>query len=1077
MNLSHLRVVPTVLAVIAIGASAGCTKQMKKARYLRAADKNFAAERYEAAEIEYQNVLRFPPVEPAALTRLGAIYYGQGKWLPAIHYLRDALKERPDDAETHLKLGLTYFRLNDLPAARGQALEILQRQPDNDAALVLLADCVRTNEELKQANDFLERATATGKDRAGYHLARGTFYLRQNDLPAAEREYRQAWALEPKSSEAHTALGNYFLLRQDLAQAEAEFKEAAIAAPLHSMAHLSYALTRMKRGALEPAKTDLQALMKKAPDFLPGWLFLAQTAVGEGKTDESAVYLQRVLAHDPANYDGLMLQGSLLLAKGDGTNAAIQFERLIQFYPAGLPEAHYHLAMAHLLNQESTKAQSSLSRALALNTNYADAAFLLANLEMNSGNSPAAIELLKGFVACQPQLARLQILLAKAYIEQRNLDAAGEVYGQMAKALPNDPDAPFHLAALRIMQKRNAEAKAALEKALELSPGFFPALEMLVELEIEQNRGAEALERINRTLEKYPGSAALHALRGRVEMKQSSAGALNRAESSLLKAIELDPNYAPAHRMLAAWYVSSGRQQQALDSLRELAVRSKDAAAWVQIGAIEEQLKHFEPARQAYEKAIEIEPSRVEALNNLAVLCSERLGQMDKAYELAERARKLDPKNSYVSDTLGWILFRRGEYERALLVMQEANLRLPSAESAYHLGMVHYALGQEEPARQALQRATVKGGEHSWLPEAKQCLALLSMDVNTANAEAARDLEQRLREKPNDVIALQRLAAIEQKDGALQSAIKNYELALRVSPRNPRIMSNLSQLYEDYLHNSAKALELARSAHALAPEDAQLSHLLGQLAFRQGDHKWARSLLDESARRSPHEPDVLYDFSWSEYSVGRITEAQAVMRSALENGLSTVHEEEAKRFLELTFSPTDPSRAESAAGEAMAILTTNADYVPALMVKAANEQRRENAREAAQCYERVLKMYPLFGPATRNLALLYFGPLSDDQRAYALANQARELFPDDPQVAGALGVLAYRRDDFSRAALLLAESLRQQTKDAQLNYYLGMAHHRLKHKPETKDALQRAVALKLPPEMETEANRVLGELK
>src|SRR5262245_62687176 len=48
---------------------------------------------------------------------------------------------------------------------------------------------------------------------------------------------------------------------------------------------------------------------------------------------------------------------------------------------------------------------------------------------------------------------------------------------------------------------------------------------------------------------------------------------------------------------------------------------------------IQGRLKHFDAARDAYEKVLTVAPNAPFALNNLAVLYSEHFGQLDKAYK------------------------------------------------------------------------------------------------------------------------------------------------------------------------------------------------------------------------------------------------------------------------------------------------------------------------------------------------------------------------------------------------------------------------------------------------------------
>lgn len=67
-------------------------------------------------------------------------------------------------------------------------------------------------------------------------------------------------------------------------------------------------------------------------------------------------------------------------------------------------------------------------------------------------------------------------------------------------------------------------------------------------------------------------------------------------------------------------------------------------------------------------------------------------------------ARKISPKVlPHVSDTLGWILYRRGIHQRALALLRESASRSPDSPMVQsHLRMAALKTGDKEPARKAL---------------------------------------------------------------------------------------------------------------------------------------------------------------------------------------------------------------------------------------------------------------------------------------------------------------------------------------------------------------------------------------
>ena len=115
--------------------------------------------------------------------------------------------------------------------------------------------------------------------------------------------------------------------------------------------------------------------------------------------------------------------------------------------------------------------------------------------------------------------------------------------------------------------------------------------------------------------------------------------------------------------------------------------------------------------------------------------------------------------------------------------------------------------------------------------------------------------------------------------------------------------------------------------------------------------------------------------------------------------------------------------------------------------------------------------------ASRQLARIYVERTGEDEKAYNLAVKAREAFPADPEVAKTLGMVDYRRGDYSGAARLFQEMLQKRPDDAETVYYLGMSHFSLRETEEAKSELQRAIDLKLSDQEADDAHRVLDEMK
>ncbi|MEO7083245.1 MAG: tetratricopeptide repeat protein, partial [Gemmatimonadaceae bacterium] len=111
-------------------------------------------------------------------------------------------------------------------------------------------------------------------------------------------------------------------------------------------------------------------------------------------------------------------------------------------------------------------------------------------------------------------------------------------------------------------------------------------------------------------------------------------------------------------------------------------------------------------ARRAYERALMINPRFAAAGNNLAALLADSAPDRDSALKVITAAKAADPNNPAVTDTFGWVLYQRGEYDKAVEALKEAATKLPNEPTvAYHLGMAYAKNGDAKAARRELQRA------------------------------------------------------------------------------------------------------------------------------------------------------------------------------------------------------------------------------------------------------------------------------------------------------------------------------------------------------------------------------------
>ena len=1076
-NLKNLiRSVPLiVVATLAALVSTSCTRHARATRHLEQANRYFDSGQYDQAEVEYLNVLQLDRQNPDAIGRLGILFQAEGRVGRSIVYLVKGRELQPENLDVRLKLGLAYLAVGDLKHARTEASFVLDRKPQDEQALLLLAETSAGPEEIEESRKRLQSLPQPAAEGAPVLVALGVLDMSQHQLKEAETAFKRARVLAPNSSGPYTALGSLYWTQKDLVQAEAAFKQAAELSPARSPKKLQYAQFKIQNGDLATGKRLLEEVTRNTPDYLPAWVWLAEIAAAEKKLDESQTLVDKALARDPIQPQAMLLSARIAMAQGDNAKAVAALEKMVNIYPKS-PQASIQLGQAYAASGDLVKAADIFSRTIALAPGFADAIVALAKINILKGDLSGAIVSLKRLAQQRPDLPQARLLLAQAYTWHGDFDDALTVYDQLEEQYPRDPQILLMRGLVLLRQNKGDDARKAFDRARELAPDYLPALEQLVNLDLIEKQYPAARQRVESEMARRPESAGqLQLLLAKIHAAQRD---IPQAIAALQKAIELQPDSPTAYILLAPLYTGTNQQDKALADLNLLLAKNpRNVSALALIGMVQDQKGDYSAARDTYEKILAINPKFGVAMNNLAYLYSEHFDQLDKARELAQRARELMPNDPSAADTLGWILSRQRQYPRALALLQENAEKLPTeAVVQFHLGMTRYRMGEEVPARLALQRALQINQSFPGSDEAHRCLAILDIDVKTAGPDVRASLEKTVAQWPDDPIALERLASLYALSGAPGKAIDTYETALRANPTNAAATLGLARLYAGR-GDIAKALDTAKNARKLAPDDPAVAYELGTLAFQTGDYPWAASLLQEAARKQPDRPEVLFAYAEAAYSIGRVAEARTAMNQAVQANAAFPRVDEAKRFLEMLALSANPSEALTAMAKVEQILKSDPSNVPALMVMAVVAEQKPDVAAAKQTYEKILARYPEFSPAQKRLAILYASNPGDGQKALDAATKARKAFPDDAELAKAFGIIVYRQGDFARAASLLRESAGKLDRDSELMYYLGMAQFRLNKRAESKQTLQRALELGLKDELAADARKNLASLK
>ena len=141
------------------------------------------------------------------------------------------------------------------------------------------------------------------------------------------------------------------------------------------------------------------------------------------------------------------------------------------------------------------------------------------------------------------------------------------------------------------------------------------------------------------------------------------------------------------------------------------------------------------------------------------------------------------------------------------------------------------------------------------------------------------------------------LHEVQQRDGAVDQAVKTYEKVVADNPLYAPATRQLALLYGQLSTDSAKAYELVTKARQAYPDDPDIAKTLGILNYRRGYYPQSVELLKQAAAKRKDDPELLYYLGEAHRQLKQYAECKGVLERALTLNLSPGLADDARRAL------------------------------------------------------------------------------------------------------------------------------------------------------------------------------------
>ncbi len=394
------------------------------------------------------------------------------------------------------------------------------------------------------------------------------------------------------------------------------------------------------------------------------------------------------------------------------------YHKLQEIYPEN-DEYVMQYALTLIKAGDLDRAERALQEVIRRDSTQVAAYFLLGSIYEKRQQDDRAIEIYKRILKFAPDSHEAINNLYTFLRKREDWQSIEKIFGGLLQQDSTNIQVRLILAETYFFRKEFDKARSLLEPVLE-DERFRPtALEMLGRIAFQEQKFDEAENYFSLLTKEQPENRFGWIFLAILYNRQHNYGESIRV---LRQALGVLPDNTDILSLYGNTLMQAGQDSAALEPLEKAnRLAPEDIDIIAALANVYDRLKMWDKCDSLYEAALLKYPDNALLLNNYSYSLSERGEKLDRALQMAQRALEQEPDNGAYLDTMGWIYFKLGDYQKALEYIQEAvKVREESAEVLEHLGDVYQKLNQPEKAREYWQKALEKDPENEELKQKLQ---------------------------------------------------------------------------------------------------------------------------------------------------------------------------------------------------------------------------------------------------------------------------------------------------------------------------------------------------------------------
>ena len=704
---------------------------------------------------------------------------------------REQLKDAYNVAEKALKSGIQHPTLYHIKAyleykngEKKTALKDYERAvqlfPEDKTSWEFLGNYYRMTKEYARARAIYRRALEKWPDTPGLQLNIADMYYRDGRMKKAASILDPFLTEYPNNGRAHFLQGKLLRREGEKAKAKQQFLLAKKYDSDNTDAFYYYGLSLFEERQYENAKEEITSALNLKPDSIRALMILSEIYYRINDDERALTTVNKVLGLQPGNLEATLLRGNVN-AQMKNNRAAINDYQYVLARRPGSARERFKLAELFEANGNPDKALKAYlavadiyldkSKPLAkmaniyLNRNQLKKAIGICNefqrkmpgnlkivmvkahVLFESGQYAAARRLLEHLIIKHPESEEPYLLLAAlAFSHKPDPDKAISFYQKAVQKNPDNTSGYIGLANVYEKTGQLDRAEESYQRLLKIDPSNILALNNLAYLYARSNKKLDdALSLAMKAKKRAPNDPDIFDTLGLIHSKK---GSLLLSRQYLEKAIAMAPNDAGINFHFGVYHyrqndfsaarkyfgkaVALGLGKEETSALnvherhmRDIEEEEKIAAAYAEKGQPKE-------AITGYEKILQSIGFHTPVACKLSYLYAESGQNLDRAHDLAMKARAQRPEDPYLLDILGLIYLKKGSLFMAKRFFDEAVDISPGVGLYhYHLGLLYLARDDKKPAFKAFDQAIKLGLDKTHAESARRFMEKIESEKSS----------------------------------------------------------------------------------------------------------------------------------------------------------------------------------------------------------------------------------------------------------------------------------------------------------------------------------------------------------